>query len=137
MADAIKNNSGGGGSLLLGYESTALLPRFIRVKFAPKYLGMDKNRFNDEVRPYLTEIPIGVQGIAFDRLELDAWAAQYKARYGRPATGGKLWDADTCQASETGAESGTLKSKSRDTDSFARAVKRATAPKPKPTPHSA
>lgn len=137
MADAIKNNSDEGCSVLSGRESPVLLPRFIRVKYAPKYLGMDKNRFNDEVRPYLTEIPIGVQGIAFDRLELDAWAAQYKARYGRPATGGKLWDADTCQASETEAESGTLKSKSRDTDSFARAVKRATAPKPKPTPHSA
>jgi hypothetical protein len=133
MAEAVKNNENEGGSPLLGYESPTLLPRFIRVKFAPRYLGMDKNRFNDEVRPYLTEIPIGVQGIAFDRLELDAWAAQYKARYGRPATGGKLWDADTCRASETGAESGTLKSKSRDTDSFAKAVKRATMPKLKPT----
>jgi hypothetical protein len=35
---------------------------------------MDKNRFNWEVRPELTNIPIGSQGIAFDRLELDAWA---------------------------------------------------------------
>jgi hypothetical protein len=115
MVNAIKNNSGERDTPLLGYESPALLPRFIRVKFAPKYLGMDKNRFNDEVRPCLTEIPIGVQGIAFDRLELDAWAAQYKARYGRPAIGGKLWDADTCRASETGAESGILKSKSSAT----------------------
>ncbi len=50
-----------------------LLPRLIRFKDAPRYLGMDRNRFNKEVRPYLTQIPIGTQGIAFDRLDLDAW----------------------------------------------------------------
>ena len=27
------------------------LPRFIRLRDAPSYLGMDKNRFNREVRP--------------------------------------------------------------------------------------
>jgi hypothetical protein len=35
---------------------------------------MDKNLFNKIVRPELIEIPIGRQGIAFDRLDLDAWA---------------------------------------------------------------
>jgi hypothetical protein len=34
-----------------------LLPRLIRLRDAPQYLGMDRNRFNAEVRPYLTEIP--------------------------------------------------------------------------------
>ncbi len=58
------------------------LPRIIRFRDAPRYLGMDRNRFNAEVRPYLTEIPIGTQGIGFDRLELDAWVDDYK-----PATG--------------------------------------------------
>ena len=55
---------------------------------------MDRNRFNSEVRPYLTIIPIGEQGIAFDRLELDDWVEQYKARNGRPSelTGESLWD---------------------------------------------
>ena len=38
----------------------------------PRYVGMDPNRFNDDVRPYLIEIPIGKQGVAFDRLDLDA-----------------------------------------------------------------
>jgi hypothetical protein len=41
------------------------LPRFLRLRDAPAYLGMDKNRFNREVRAILTEIPIGKQGIAF------------------------------------------------------------------------
>jgi predicted DNA-binding transcriptional regulator AlpA len=50
-----------------------LVPRLIRLKDAPSYLGMDKNRFNTEVKPLLTEISIGKQGIAFDRLEMDAW----------------------------------------------------------------
>jgi hypothetical protein len=61
-----------------------ILPRFIRFRDAPSYLGMDKDRFNAEVRPHLVEIPIGKQGVAFDRLDLDAWADQYRAREGRP-----------------------------------------------------
>ncbi len=61
-----------------------LLPRLIRLRDAPAYLGMDRNRFNAEVRPLLTEIPIGGQGIAFDRLELEAWVDEYKSRNGRP-----------------------------------------------------
>jgi hypothetical protein len=54
---------------------------------------MDINRFNAEVRPDVTEVRIGVQGIAFDRLELDAWADQYMTRNGRPARkGANAWD---------------------------------------------
>ncbi len=64
--------------------SELILPRLIRLRDAPRYLGMDPNRFNAEVRPYLVEIPIGKQGIAFDRLDLDAWVDQYKDRNGRP-----------------------------------------------------
>ena len=41
------------------------IPRLIRFRDAPRYLGMDRNRFNAEVRPHLTEIPIGIAG---DRL---------------------------------------------------------------------
>ncbi len=62
-----------------------ILPRLIRLRDVPHYLGMDRNRFSSEVRPYLTEIPIGKQGIAFDRIDLDAWVDEYKDRYGRPA----------------------------------------------------
>jgi hypothetical protein len=43
-------------------------PRFIRFRHAPAYLGMDRNRFNREVRPEVREIPIGDRGIAFDML---------------------------------------------------------------------
>ena len=64
--------------------SRTLLPRFIRLRDAPFYLGMDRNRFNDEVRHEITTIPIGRQGIAFDRLELDAWVEDYISRNGRP-----------------------------------------------------
>lgn len=60
-----------------------LLPRLIRFRDAPDYLGMDRNRFNKEVRPFVTVIPIGIQGIAFDRLELDEWVVQYIERNGR------------------------------------------------------
>lgn len=43
-------------------------PLLVRYRDAPAYLGMDRNRFDSEVRPALTEIPIGQRGIAFDRL---------------------------------------------------------------------
>ena len=73
--------------------TVVVLPRLVRFRDAPAYLGMDRNRFNSEVRPYLTNIPIGRQGIAFDRLELDAWVEEYISRNGRPAARRrKPWD---------------------------------------------
>ena len=92
-----------------------LLPRIVRFRDAPAYLGMDRNRFNTEVRPYLTTIPIGQQGVAFDRLELDAWVEDYVSRNGRRPKAQKPED-DTCQnvtecrGSAKKAGSGTLKS---------------------------
>ncbi len=100
-----------------------MTPRLIRFRDAPAYLGMDRNRFNLEVRPYLTEIPIGEQGVAFDRLDLDAWADEYKARNGRPGQpkGGKTWDAKERQVciSETGSGTST---NTLVGDEFARAL---------------
>ncbi len=65
----------------------------MRLRDAPDYLGMDRNRFNRLVRPNLVVIPIGKQGIAFDRLDLDDWADHYKSRNGRPAAKRrKPWD---------------------------------------------
>jgi predicted DNA-binding transcriptional regulator AlpA len=88
-----------------------LLPRLIRMRDAPGYLGMDRNKFNAQVRPLLTEIPLGAQSIAFDRLELDAWASQYIARNGRPgrsSNGGSEWDAKNHRVSSSGATSGSM-----------------------------
>jgi hypothetical protein len=81
----------------------------LRLRDAPFYLAMDRNRFNAEVRPFLNEIPIGNQGIAFDRVELDAWVDQYKSRNGRPGLkkGDRLWDAEERQDSSSGRGSGT------------------------------
>ncbi len=74
-------------------ETIVLLPRLVRLRDAPGYLGMDRNRFNREVRPFLINIPIGHQGIAFDRLELDAWVDDYVSCNGRPAARrNKPWD---------------------------------------------
>ncbi|WP_259331674.1 hypothetical protein [Pseudomonas sp. FW300-N2A2] len=58
----------------------AILPRFIRAKHAPAYLGMCRAIFDSDVRPYIREFPIGKQGVGFDRAELDAWADAYVAR---------------------------------------------------------
>ena len=43
--------------------SVTIIPRIIRIRDAPFYLGMDKNRFNKEVRPHVPEIKIGTQGV--------------------------------------------------------------------------
>ena len=107
--------------------SSRVLPRLIRLKDTPFYLGMDRNRFNTEVRPYLTEIPIGEQGIAFDRLDLDAWVEQYKSRNGRPSQliGDSTWDAKERLGSTNAVEPGISTSKSKDMEDFARALERA------------
>jgi hypothetical protein len=104
--------------------------RLIRFRDAPKYLGMDRNRFNAEVRLYLTEIPIGSRGIAFDRLDLDAWVEQYKLRSGRPSIRRKLWDVKERQVSIKEAVSGTLINTSAD-NAFEKVVKLITSKKPK------
>ncbi|MGV8865219.1 MAG: hypothetical protein ACOH2T_29285 [Pseudomonas sp.] len=54
-------------------------PRFIRFKHAYGYLGMCRDEFNRSVRPNVREFPIGAQGVAFDRIELDEWADAYVA----------------------------------------------------------
>jgi hypothetical protein len=95
-------------------QTVRLPPRLVRLRDAPSYLGMDRNRFNREVRPFLTTIPIGRQGIAFDRLELDAWVDDYVSCNGRRPKAPKPED-ETCQnvtecrGSAKKAGSGTLK----------------------------
>ncbi len=89
-------------------------PRLIRLRDAPFYLGMDRNRFSAEVRPQLTEIPIGEQGGACDRIELDVWVDHYVSRNGRRPKASKLEDdkcqnATKCRGSAKKAGSGTLK----------------------------
>ena len=106
-----------------------LLPRFIRFRDAPFYLGMDRNRFNAEVRPYLTKIPIGSRGIAFDRLELDAWVDEYKSRNGRPAKRSSIWDAENHLASRKEVNFGALTRESKDTEDWSKAVARVTSTK--------
>jgi len=104
--------------------SIALLPRLVRLRDASAYLGMDRNRFNREVRPQLTTIPIGRQGLAFDRLELDAWVDDYVSRNGRPAERSETWDARNHLASLSEAASGGSISESRDTGEWQKAVAR-------------
>jgi hypothetical protein len=104
-----------------------LLPRLLRFRDAPRYLGMDRNRFNAEVRPHVTTIPIGRQGIAFDRLELDAWADQYKSRNGRPAERRTSWDAEDHRASTNEAASGGSTKASKDMEEWQKAVARVTS----------
>jgi len=93
----------------------SLLARIIRFQDAPRYLGMDRNRFNAEVRPHVAEIPIGKDGIGFDRHDLDAWADEYKRRNGRPAPiAGQKSPANEYPASSRRPEAGLSTSSSLD-----------------------
>ena len=123
-------------------RATGVQPRFLRLRDAPNYIGMDRNRFNVEVRPQLIEIPIGKQGVAFDRRELDAWADRYKAERGRhaidkrasgdehircserPVQKGRIkkWGVTRVQVSAKETASGTSTKGSRDTVAFAQAL---------------
>ena len=115
-------------------ETVVLLPRLVRFRDAPDYLGMDRNRFNAEVRPYLVEIRIGRQGVAFDRLDLDAWVDQYKSRNGRSGRlrGELTWDAKERQDSTNVRGSGISTKKSEEA-AFVKALAQATSKKRKPT----
>jgi predicted DNA-binding transcriptional regulator AlpA len=100
-----------------------ILPRLIRLRDVSAYLGMDRNRFAAEVRPYVTTIPIGKQGIAFDRLELDAWVEDYVSRNGRPGRlqGVRPWDVEDRPASSRERAFGTSTSGSKGGE-FAKAL---------------
>jgi hypothetical protein len=114
-----------------GIASVALLPRLLRFRDAPTYLGMDRNRFNAEVRPFLTNIPIGRQGIAFDRLELDAWVDDYVSCNGRPGLpkGDSIWDAKERQGSLREKGSG-ISTSALVGNAFAKALERLNRKKP-------
>jgi hypothetical protein len=115
-----------------GTRFVGLLPRLVRLRDAPDYLGMDRNRFNAEVRPVLTEVPIGSQGVAFDRLELDRWADEYISRNGRPGRrkGAPTWDVNAAPDSTSATGSGTS-TKSSEVIDFAKAVEKVTSKKRK------
>lgn len=114
-----------------------IIPRLIRLRDAPAYLGMDRNRFNAEVRPRLTEIFFGSHGVGFDRLALDVWFEDYKARNGRPGKttkGGKIWGKKSPQDSLSAGASGISK-KGSGVKEFERALAQVTSKKRSESSH--
>ncbi len=111
-----------------------IAPRFIRLRDAPRYFGMNKNLFNRAIRPQLTVIRIGVQGRAFDRLEMDLAAEEYKRRNGVPvalSTRSKpLWEIKERRVSPSVGGSGTSIS-STEERAFAKALELAKSDKPR------
>jgi hypothetical protein len=115
-------------------KPTLIIPRLIRLRDAPIYIGMDRNKFNADVRPYLTEIPLGKQAVAFDRLEIDDWVDEYIERNGRPgrSKGDQLWDEKKHRASSNVKVSGTSTNASAG-DEFARALEVLASKRQKPS----
>ena len=92
-----------------------LLTRLYRRADAAKYVGMSVYLFDREVRPYLTDIPIGNQGIGFDRFELDEWVDHHIRANGRPAQKEGLW-LKSHPASKSGATRGGSTKPSADSE---------------------
>jgi hypothetical protein len=76
-------------SSLIEWEGLELnfSPRVIRHKDAPTYLGVNINYFDRNIRPDLPEIQFGPQMIGYDKIDLDRWLDDYKARNGWPGKG--------------------------------------------------
>lgn len=116
--------------------SAEIQPRIIRMRDAPRYCGMDKNRFNSEIRPLIpVEINIGVQGIGFDRLDLDTAIEEYKRRNGR--TRGAQKGDSQCQNTQLASKRGAIRGLSTKglggTADFAKALALVRSQKLKPT----
>ena len=109
-----------------------LMPRLIRLRDAPGYLGMDRNRFNVEVRPVITEIPIGSQGVAFDRHDLDKWVDEYKTTHGFTKRDISKWLENEHQDSSKEATPGTSTNRSLESK-LESLLKLAASKKPKVT----
>ncbi len=108
-------------------------PKVIRLKDAPRYLGMNKNRFNRDIKPILPILRIGVRGIGFDRVDLDQWVEDTKQRNECPVLPRRtVWDkkAKKCQAWSKEAKSGTL-TKWSTGGAFAKALVRLNSQKQK------
>jgi hypothetical protein len=121
-----------GYAFCMSWKALNVLPRFIRLRDAPGFFGMDRSVFTKEIRPLLTEIRIGRQGIAFDRLDMGRIAEEYKQRYGRPApllNRRYAWDEQGRRASSGVAVSGTSTKRCVGTEEFEKALERATSKK--------
>ena len=104
------------------------LVRSIKASQAHQYLGMNRHRFDQLVRPCLVKISLGKKGAVYDRLDLDAWFEQYKSCNGRPAgeptmRGKKPWDENERPVSISVRGSGILKNKYKG-NAFAKAQDR-------------
>jgi len=93
---------------------------------------MNKNLFNELVRPHVPEVRIGVQGVGFDRLDLDAWFEDYKSRStrrpGEQEGGNKPWRKARPAVSRKGTGGGTL-TRSSEAEEFAKLVEQLTSKK--------
>jgi predicted DNA-binding transcriptional regulator AlpA len=113
--------------------------RLLRPSDASMYLGMNKNQFNTLVRPKVTLFRLGKRAIAFDRLELDAWAEEYRRCNGRSAL---KQEEERCQSEylvssrdpkPVAALNGTLINGSKIMDDFVTALERTMRKKPRHT----
>ncbi|BBL74150.1 hypothetical protein [Methylomagnum ishizawai] len=113
-------------------------PRFMRPTEAAYYCGMGRTLFDTEIRPHIPAIPIGKQGIGFDRIDLDAALDNYKTRNLSPGVTTDNEEETPWRNEATQGCTGTRKpakaaSTSASAESaFDTALKRARDKKPKP-----
>ena len=86
-------------------DDRRITPRLLRLKDTPRYLGIDKNTFNRDVRPQLAEIRTG-RAVRFDRKELDRYADAL-VESARVASGSQEIRRITCDQSGKSQDCGT------------------------------
>lgn len=112
------------------------IPRVLRAKDAPAYLGMDRNKFNKIVKPKLVSVKFGSHSVAYDRLDLDAWWEQYKSCYGQPGAdiskkGNQLWPKKEVSQVYSLEKASGMSIKLSTVNDFAKALERVTSKKQK------
>lgn len=107
-------------------------PRLLRTNEAHDYLRMNRKTFDKWVRPFIAYIRIGQRGIAFDKLDLDAWIEEHKQRDELPVsnTGEHLWEEPAHRAYKNVMATGKLTRRFSDSE-FAKVLEQATLRKRK------
>jgi hypothetical protein len=96
-------------ALQLAGSSVRSVPEVGRTAFVIPPEAFRTRRPHVAILNDVVEIPIGKQGVAFDRLDLDAWAGEYRAREGCP---GAIVRSDASYAASACARSPTSSKRS-------------------------
>ena len=119
------------GVINMRSENSLIQPRLLRPKDAAKYLAMNKNQFNNLVRPFIPHHEWGERSIAFDIQDLNNWLDRKRTNVIPPKQSMETtsWQEEQ-KDSQKGAIFGTSAKRSKEND-FTKALAQANLKRPK------